>query len=296
MFRVGVIGTGVVGSAVALLLRQKGYDFTGVCSKSGVSAARLAASLGCKFYSDPADVLVDARIVFLTVPDREIDQLARRLADSEYVNNEHVFFHMSGALPAEVLHPLQEKGSAIGSLHPLQSFASIEKAVENLPNSFFAVQGDAAAAEIAFALAETLSGKPFMLKSEDKALYHLGACIASNYLVALIHFAVGIYRQIGLTDMQATEALMPLIRGTLANIELLGPAKALTGPVARGDINTIEKHLGAIGNLAPGQADLYKYLGSYTTQVAVEKGSIDNTNAEKLLCIFRGEVNQDVRQ
>lgn len=294
MCHVAVIGTGVVGSAVALLLRQKGYTVTGVCSKTGVSAAGLAAELGCRSTTVPGDIITEADIIFLTTPDRELSSVASRLADSGTVNNKHIFYHMSGALPAEVLSPLKEKGAAIGAAHPLQSFATIEKAIANLPGSFFAIQGDSRAIDAVLKIVADLGGKPFLMKSEDKALYHLGACIASNYLVAVIHFAVSIFNCIGMSPEQAAEALLPLVKGTLANIEVLGPVKSLTGPVARGDAGTIERHLEAMKVLDPSLAELYKTLGRYTTQVAIEKGSIDKVGAEKLFSIFREEGEADV--
>lgn len=289
MCRIGVIGTGVVGSAIAILLRQKGYYVTGVCSKTGVTAEDLAAVLGCPAFKYPVEVLKDARVIFLTVPDRELAGMAENLAGAEAVDSEHVFLHMSGALPAEVLSSLKDRGAAIGSIHPLQSFASVAKAIGNLPGAFFAVQGDERAVELAYKIAEDLAGNPFILKKEDKALYHLGACIASNYLVALMHFAVSVYKHIGMTGEQSLQALMPLIRGTLSNIEGLGPVKSLTGPVARGDITTIERHLEASTVLTSEQAELYKILGCYTTLVAMEKGSINTKVGESLLSIFRKE-------
>lgn len=287
MYRVGIIGTGIVGSAVALLLRQNGYTISRVCSRTGSSAATLAARLNCTCVDEPEKVLAEADIVFLTTPDRELAGLANRLAGSAQLAGNQVFFHMSGALPAEVLAPLKEKGAAVGSVHPLQSFADIENAVANIPGSFFAIQGDHRATEIAFEMVCDLEGRPFMMKTEDKPLYHLGACIASNYLVGLLHFAVKIYGQIGMSAEEAVRALMPLINGTLANIEKLGPVKSLTGPVSRGDTGTIEKHLEAMESLDPRLTNLYKTLGRYTTAVALEKESIDNISAEKLLSLFR---------
>lgn len=295
MLKIGVIGTGVVGSAIALLLRQKGHIITGVCSKNGITAAKLAASVECQCYHNPIDILSDGEIIILSTPDRELEGLAHLLADSGRVKAEQVFYHMSGVLPAQVLHPLQDAGATVGSIHPLQSFATIEKAIENIPGSFFAIQGDDKASQLALPIVEDLSGEAFKLRSEDKALYHLGACVASNYLVGLIHFAVNLYKEIGMSEVQATKALMPLIRGTVANIVELGPVKALTGPLARGDISTIEKHLHALEVLNPGLTEVYKTMGRYTTLVAEKKGSIDNTVAEKLLCVFQREEQIDVQ-
>lgn len=289
MLKVGFIGTGTVGSAISLLLHKKGYTITGVCSKSGISSAALAGQLGCINYDNPWEVLPGSGVVFLTVPDRELGGLAHCLAESGAVSGEHVFLHMSGAMPAEVLQQLKEKGAAIGSIHPLQSFATVEKAVENLPGSFFAVQGDEEAVAFSMKLVSDLNGRPFKIDSNAKALYHLGASVASNYLVALVHFAVNVYKSIGMSSGEAVEALMPLIKGTVANIESVGPVKALTGPVARGDIETIRHHLSAIDGLENDMQQFYSILGMYTTRVALEKGSIDSNTAGQLISIFQEE-------
>jgi len=278
-----------VGSAVAILLQRKGHHITGLSSKNGVSAANLAESLGCRYCSEPVQVLVDSDIVFITTPDRELGRVADRLASSGRVEEHQIFYQMSGALPAAVLQPLSHAGGTIASVHPLQSFASVAKAIDNLPGSFFAVQGEEKAVEAAFSLVEELLGRPFKLKSSDKALYHLGACVASNYLVSTIHYAVNIYKKIGMSEEDATKALIPLIRGTLANVEALGSVQSLTGPVARGDINTIGKHLEALKELDPGLSEFYCSLGCYTTGVAREKESIDNRTKEKLRRLFREE-------
>jgi len=294
MYNVGIIGTGIVGSAVAILLQRNGHIITGVCPKTGVSAGDLAQSLGCRYCTDPVHVLTESEIIFITTPDRELGGIAELLANSGQVAAKQIFYQMSGALPAEVLLPLSQAGGTIASVHPLQSFANVTKAIDNLPGSYFAIQGEEKAVEAAFALVEQLSGRPFILKSSDKALYHLGACVASNYLVSTIHYAVNIYKKIGMSEEDATHALMPLIRGTLANIETLGPVKALTGPVARGDLNTVEKHLEALKKLNTDLTDFYCSLGCYTTGVAREKESIDNSAKEKLIHIFREEGKTDV--
>ncbi|WP_418791361.1 Rossmann-like and DUF2520 domain-containing protein [Phosphitispora sp. TUW77] len=286
MYRVGVIGTGVVGSAVAILLQDKGHKVTGLYSKTGISAANLAGRLGCTTFANPEQVLGYAEVIFLTTPDSELDYIVSLLAESGLVKEKHHFFHMSGALPAEVLVPLREQGGNICSLHPLQSFAGIEQALVNLPGSFFSVQGDAAAMKTAYRLVADLEGVSFDIRSEDKPLYHLGAVVASNYFVALIHFVLQIYNSIGISEDEAIGALLPLIKGTLSNIEEIGTVKALTGPVARGDFGIIEAHLRAISKLPHSYIDLYKTLGRYTVQIALEKGSIDETQTNLLLKLF----------
>ena len=287
MDRVGIIGTGVVGSALALLLGEKGYKITAVFSKSGASAAKLAAELGCRQASSAEEVVSLAKIIFLTTPDRVIGSLAAELRKTNTVLRGKTFFHMSGAFPAEELKPLSESGAAIGSIHPLQSFASTEVAIQNLPGSFYALQGDEEALALAVEIVDKLGGKSFKIRKEDKPLYHMGASVASNYLVALIDYAINIYQHIGMKPEEALGALLPLIRGTLTNIEKLGTVQALTGPIARGDAETIKGHLRAAGHLDQELVDLYRNLGLYTVKVAEKKGTIDGTGAEILNTILR---------
>jgi len=220
------------------------------------------------------------------VPDRAIAGTAAAISKAGGFRPGQLVIHMSGALPAEALAPAREAGAAVMSVHPLQSFANIEVAVRNLPGSFFSIQGDPAGMETARQIVADLAGRCFELPPEGKPLYHLGACAASNYLVALVHFAVNIYRQTGMDEETALAALLPLVKGTVANIESLGPAKALTGPVARGDISTLETHLAALKQLPDEYMGLYSTLGAYTAGVALEKGTIDSGKAEEITGLF----------
>ncbi|MGB9826630.1 MAG: DUF2520 domain-containing protein, partial [Desulfofundulus sp.] len=128
-------------------------------------------------------------------------------------------------------------------------------------------------------------------RAEDKPLYHAAACIASNYLVSLMHLATNLYGRFGLSQKQAFEALYPLVRGTINNIRRVGPVEALTGPVARGDVPTIAGHLPALDRVGSLESRLYRLVGLYTIQVAREKGSIDAGQARKLEEVFTAPAN-----
>lgn len=286
MYRVAIIGTGVVGSAVAVRLKQKGYGIAAVASRRIESARQLADRTGAACCEDAATAAAKGEIVFLTVPDRAIADTAAGIAKSGGFWPGQLVVHMSGALPAKVLAPVLETGVLAMSIHPLQSFASIEIAIKNLPGSVFSVQGDPAGIATAKQIVADLDGRAFILPPEGKPLYHLGACVASNYLVALLHFVVTLYGRIGLDEETAMQAIMPLVRGTLDNIENLGPAKALTGPVARGDIPTIKAHLAALLREPDLYRQFYDILGSYTAVVAREKGTIDKCKAEEIIELF----------
>lgn len=289
MYKLGIIGTGVVGSALALILKSKGYELTGVCSKGGSSSARLASTTGAKSCQEPAEVLDKAEVIFIATPDRAIAEVAGLLAESGLVRKDQVFFHLSGALSAAVLSPLKELGALTASMHPLQSFARTEQAVSQLRGVYYAVQGEPEAVNVAFNLIEDLGGSPYLIKDEDKALYHLAACTASNYVVSLLHCSVSLLKRLGMDSDQALKALFPLVKGTINNIEALGPVKALTGPVARGDTGTLKRHLEVLRPGGSAVSRLYKVMGEYTCQVALEKQSIDNMQAEDIINLFQRE-------
>ena len=134
-------------------------------------------------------------------------------------------------------------------MHPLQSFANIEEALETLPGSFFAIEGDAEALPVLQELSQELGGKPLLIRASQKPLYHLAASIASNYLVSLIHLSLRFLKEVGLPEEEGLKALLPLIDGTIKNIRQFGPTQALTGPIARGDRDVVKGHIQAISDI-----------------------------------------------
>lgn len=285
---IAIIGAGKVGSALGILLQQRGYRVSGVASRTAQSAEKLAARLKCPAL-DAKEAASRADLVFITTPDRMIAPVAAAIAAGGGVRAGQVLVHTSGAHPASELHGVREAGALAMSIHPLQSFAGVQSAMENLPGSYFALEGDEEAMPVARQVVSDLDGRCFIISAADKPLYHAAACIASNYLVSLMHFATGLYARFGLGPEEAFEALLPLVRGTVANIARVGPTGALTGPVARGDGTTIAGHIDAFKKLEPEMRELYGKLGQYTVQVALEKGSINEAQGREINQIF-GEV------
>ncbi|MDD4334324.1 MAG: DUF2520 domain-containing protein [Desulfotomaculaceae bacterium] len=285
--RIAVIGAGKVGSALALLLNRQGYPVVGVASKSINSARRVAEELNAPATVKPEEVTTGADVIFVTTPDRVIADVAERITAQGGFKPGQVVFHTSGAHSADEIGSVRRAGALAASLHPLQSFADIKMAMENLPGSFFALEGDPEALPLAEQIVKDLGGKSFSIAAEDKPLYHAAACVASNYLVSLMHLATGFYSRFGLTRAESFEALLPLIRGTINNISQVGPVQALTGPVARADGPTLEGHLQVLKDIGGQELDLYSRLGFYTIGVALEKGSINAEEAKRLDDIFR---------
>jgi predicted short-subunit dehydrogenase-like oxidoreductase (DUF2520 family) len=193
------------------------------------------------------DVVKAARkgnAVIITTPDDLIADTCLSLVSGGAVKKGHHLVHMSGALGLDILEPARELGARTACIHPLQTFADVPGAVRKMPGSVFAVTTrDEETRKWAEDLVRTLGGEPVMLEEKDKTLYHIGAVVASNLLVALEHAAELVYQEIGMSREMALKALLPLIEGTVENLKKHGTEKALTGPIARGDIGVIRRHL-----------------------------------------------------
>jgi predicted short-subunit dehydrogenase-like oxidoreductase (DUF2520 family) len=163
-------------------------------------------------------------------------------------------------------------------MHPLQTIADAERAPQRLPGAWAAIEGMPRAMEAAEAIARAVGLRPFRVAPRVKAVYHAGAVFASNYFVVVEAVAQRLLRHAGLTDDEAWEALRPLVRGTLENMERSGPAGALTGPVLRADVATIARHLEA---LTVDDAILYRALRRAALELAQKRG-MDDATAERV--------------
>ncbi|MQL53282.1 DUF2520 domain-containing protein [Desulfofundulus thermobenzoicus] len=282
-----VVGCGKVGSALALLLKERGYPVAAVAGRTPAPVRRLAEAVGCPACDYPWEATVQGDLVFITTPDREIAPVSAAIARKGGFRPGQVVAHTSGAHPAGELQGVREAGALAVSIHPLQSFADVAGARENLPGSYFALEGDEGAMPLARQVVADLQGHCFTIRAEDKPLYHAAACIASNYLVSLMHLATGLYGCFGLSRREAFQALFPLVQGTINNIRRVGPVEALTGPVARGDVPTIQGHLPALERVGNEEEALYRMLGLYTIRVAREKDSITAEQARQLERVLR---------
>lgn len=286
---VAIIGAGRVGSSVGFLLKRAGYQITGVSASTAESAARAAAFIGQgEATDDPVSAAGRADVVFITTPDRIIEPICRTVSKAGAIRRGTIVIHMSGAHSLGLLDSAAAVGAFRAVLHPLQSLASREQGIKTLPGSYFRIESDPAAAGTVRDIARALGGiELFMPKwssgKDSTALYHAGAVAVSNYFVALVQYGLKFYQALGADRQEALKAVLPLIKGTLHNIETLGIPDALTGPVMRGDAETVSNHLAAMQKQTPELIGLYKELARQTVEVAREKGSIDQQKAEELL-------------
>jgi predicted short-subunit dehydrogenase-like oxidoreductase (DUF2520 family) len=219
-----------------------------------------------------------AEMVFITTPD---DVIAQVCSEVHWHKGQSVL-HCSGAHSVDILEPARKLGAAVGSFHPLQTFADVARATANLPGSTFAVEAEEPLLSTLKELASLLDGNWVELKPGDKVLYHLAAVFACNYLVTLVRLALDLWKGFGVSSTEATRALLPLLRGTVNNIDNIGLPDCLTGPVARGDSGTIERHLNALDARNPSLVTAYKELGLQTIPIALAKGKINEQKAEEM--------------
>ncbi len=163
----------------------------------------------------------------------------------------------------------------------------MKHAIENIPGSTFALEADEPLLGTLKEMATALGGHWIELKASDKVLYHAAAVIACNYLVTLVKMATDLWQTFNVPAPQAVQALLPLIRGTVHNIDTVGLPQCLTGPVARGDTGTIRKHLDALAKMAPSLLSAYRELGLQTIPVALAKGRINREQAQEMYALLK---------
>ena len=283
MTRIGFIGAGTVGTALAVRLFQKGCSIAAISSRSLSSAQRLANLVsGCQVYSTAQEVANGADLIFITTPD---DVIAKIASEVRWRSGQGVV-HCSGAHSVDILEAARQFGANVGSFHPLQTFATVNQAIENLPGSTFALEAEEPLLSQLKELASLLNGRWVELKPGEKVLYHTAAVFVSNYLVTLVKLALDLWQAFGVPAKEATQALLPLLRGTVNNIENIGLPNCLTGPISRGDLGTIRRHLATLEAQDSSLLTVYRELGLETIPIALAKGKIDGNKARELKALL----------
>jgi predicted short-subunit dehydrogenase-like oxidoreductase (DUF2520 family) len=283
MMKTGFIGAGTVGTALAVLLSQKGYEFVGASRRHpGADGGKGGTVSNLHLLESNQAVADAAELVFITTPDDAISTVAKEV---RWRRGQSVV-HCSGADSTDILEPARKAGAMVGGFHPLQTLASVKRAIENIPGSTFALEADEPLLTTLKDMATALGGRWITLKAGDKVAYHAAAVFASNYLVTLVKMSADLWQTFSVPTDQAIKALLPLIRGTLNNIENIGIPQCLTGPIARGDTGTIRKHIETIREQVPSLLSPYRELGRQTIPIAVGKGKISERQARELEAIL----------
>lgn len=288
--KIVLIGPGRLGLPVARLLAEAGYDIRAIISRDGVRAAAAARFVGTPGVGTTDFTRVaEGELVLLALPDDQIGEMAARLRREGHLTPGTFLIHFSGIHPAAIL--LGEEGPLLHALaiHPLQTFANAVMGVRQLPGSPCSVEGEEDLLPLAEELVTDLGGTPFRLAAEHKPLYHAAACVASNYLVTLIDTASEIMAACGFSHDEAFRLLTPLFNGTNKTLSVFGPSQALTGPISRGDLRTVRKHLQAMAGLPPEIQEIYRAMGRKTAALAKRRGTLDEGGEKKILKILGEE-------
>ena len=284
MLKIGFIGAGTMASTLAIGLRDKDYPIVAVSSRSQASAKNLAQLIdGCHSVSNNQHVADAAEFIFIATPD---DVIASIVSQIQW-HSGHSVIHCSGVDSVNILELARKSGARVGVFHPLQTFAGFGQAVKNIPGTTFALEAEEPLLGTLKALATALGGRWIELEAGDKVIYHVAAVIACNYLVTLIKLATDLWQTFAIPPEQATQALLPLIRGTINNVDTIGIPDCLTGPIARGDSGTIKKHLVALQKVAPEVVSTYRELGLKSLPIALKKGGIDKKQMSQLEAVLR---------
>lgn len=274
-----IVGAGIVGRALGKALREAGLPVAAVVSRSAARARSAVRFIGEGVATtDPAKAGLGNLIMLATI-DRVLAQSAERVAAAARLQRGTIAFHCSGAFPGATIGALQAAGAAVGSLHPLQTFASPEEALVLLPGSSFAIEGDRRAVPTLKALARAVGGRPVLIEAEDKAIYHAAAAVTSNCVVAIAHLGSTMLGAVPSFSADPFTPLRSLLRGTLRNLERLGPAAALTGPIVRGDVETVQAHVDALARADVRLLPAYRVAASVTIAAALASGRLTRRQA-----------------
>jgi predicted short-subunit dehydrogenase-like oxidoreductase (DUF2520 family) len=264
---VGIVGAGAVGTALGVALARAGWPVGAVASRDAARRERFRSLVpGARGFAEAAALLDEVELVILAVPDDVIPSLAGQLR----MYSGQAMVHTSGALGAEALAPAMAAGTQVGAFHPLVAFADTELAVAALHGATVAIEGDEQLVDLLARMAEALGASAVRLAPGTKAAYHAAAVLAAGGFIALLDAIAELGRVAGLDEAGSLSIYGRLAEQTLANARALGIARALTGPMTRGDVGTLERHLATLRAHAP--AVLALYVAAAEREIALAEG------------------------
>lgn len=280
--RLGFIGAGRLATGLALALIRHGVPVAAVASRSAASATRFAHRIpGCKQLS-AQELAAHCRIVFITVPDDTIAAVARSVT----WHHEQSVVHCSGATELSALQAAADAGAHCGGFHPMQAFTDPDSAAATLPGCTISIEAAQPLRRTLEELATRLQCRHIDLPPGCRARYHAAAGYASQHINVLMREATTIFASFGVAEASAVRTLLPLLKGIVASIETQGIAQGMPGPVSRGDVGTVQRHVEALRELGSDTAHLYVELARRSIALALERGSIDAARAAQLEAVL----------
>ncbi|GMQ60402.1 Rossmann-like and DUF2520 domain-containing protein [Vallitalea sediminicola] len=296
----GFIGAGKVGTTLGMYFNKMQLPISGYNSKSITSAEKSATLTSSKAYDNIAQLVDSSKYIMITTPDDVIKDVVHQLSSLHTKWSDKVVCHTSGTHPSTILEPLSKLDSTTLSLHPMLSFADINYALTILPQTPLTLEGKGTLIDEFRKTLQNINLNIYNINPEQKSLYHAAACIVSNYLVTLIDTGIETFKKIGFEQESSLQLIEPLVKGTINNIFEKGTKKALTGPIARGDVNTIKTHVRALSREDRNLEQFYCLLGNRTLSLVEKQNKLNeytlNTLKEVLLsenCNYTNNKEQE---
>ena len=281
--RIGFIGAGRLATGLALAMIRHGVPVAAVASRSASSAARFAHRIpGCRQLS-AQELAAHCRIVFMTVPDDAIADVARSVPWHDAIS----VVHCSGATELSALQAAADAGAQIGGFHPMQAFTDPDSAAATLPGCTISIEAAQPLRRTLEELATKLHCNHIDLPPGCRARYHAAAGYASQHINVMLREAATIFASFGVGEESAARALLPLLKGIVASIETQGIAQGMPGPVSRGDVGTVQRHVDALRAISDDAANLYCELARRSIALALERGSIDAVKAAQFEAVLK---------
>lgn len=266
---INFIGAGHLGKTIGKLLVQKNVGkILGVVNRSYGSAKEAVRFMGQGTAFSSLEALPEADITFITTPDDLIQSLCSKLVSVGHLKENSIVLHCSGALSSAVLSAAKSKHCFIASIHPARNFADPKFSVQYYRGTFCSIEGDLEATKKLKNIFEAIGSITYFIDGHKKALYHAAGVFASNYLIMLSKASLDCLKETGVSDEMAFEIMISLMSDTLSNLKKIkSPEKTLTGPLNRGDLETIEKHIAALEDTNKTMSHLYKTLALVTLEL-----------------------------
>lgn len=266
---IGIVGAGAVGTALGVALTRAGWTVAAVASRDAARRERFRSLVpGARGFAEAAALLDEVELIILAVPDDVLPALAASLR----MYSGQAMIHTSGALGAEALEPAMAAGTQIGAFHPLVAFADTELAVAALHGATVAIEGDDQLIDLLSKMAGAIGATAVRLAPGTKSAYHAAAVLAAGGFIALLDAIAELGRVAGLDEAGSLAIYGRLAEQTLANARALGIARALTGPMTRGDLGTLERHLATLREHAPDVLALYSAAAEREIALAEGRG------------------------
>ena len=279
--KIGFIGAGKVGFSMGKYLKDKGINVTGYYSRNENSSLEASLFTNTNQYKELKNLVEESDTIVISTPDDKILEVWNKIKNLSIKNK--FICHLSGSLSSNIFSNISHYGAYGYSIHPIFPISDKYNSYKSLKNAFITIEGDRKYINEVKLFIESLGNRTKVLEKSDKTLYHLASVISRNLIIGLINISLNYLKEYGFTEKEAINALYPLIKENIEGINNNGLISSLTGPVERGDFNTINRHL---LNIKEEDKDIYISLSNKILNLALEKNK--DRDYEKMKEILGG--------